>query len=95
GTKPAVLRAARCNIPALRAEADTLNQAYSIVARHFEPWRRSATGNVFKKVYHATQVGGENLWRRLEVLRTAAEADLEARLFRPQTTLDFPEPSND
>jgi hypothetical protein len=97
GTKPAVLRAARCSIPALARNVDTLNQAYSAIAGHFEPWRRSTTGNVFRKVYHAALVDGKKVWRRLELLRSAAESDLEARLFRPQTALelDFPGSGDD
>ncbi len=87
GTKPGVLRPANCRVLALHQETPTLNQAYSLVARHFEPWRRSTTGNVFKKVYYRTNLGGDAYWRMLDDLRNGAEADLESRLFLPQGEL--------
>jgi hypothetical protein len=87
GTKPGVLRAARCRIPALGLEASTLNRAYSLIAEHFEPWRSSTAGNVFRKLYYRSTRNGQPYWRKLDVLRKAAEADLEARLYLPQGEL--------
>ncbi len=77
GTKLGTLLPTRCRIPALNLESKSLNQAYSALARHFEPWRDSAAGNVFKKMYYKS----ERCWRKLETLRGGAEAKLEARLF--------------
>jgi hypothetical protein len=84
GTKLGVLRASRCEIPTLKRDAETLNRAYSLIAEHYEAWRSSTTGNVFMKAYYCSADGA---WHNLDRLRQAAMADLEARLYLPQTEL--------
>lgn len=43
----------RCKVlvPALEEEFESLNQAYSGMARVFEPWRKSVAGNVFRRAH--------------------------------------------
>lgn len=83
GTNRGVLRPCTCEVVQLREQATSLNEAYSIAVRAFEPWRRSHTGNVFKKLFyrHAT-VAGKKHWRPLETLRFAHEARFDGEIAR-------------
>ncbi|MDP2958677.1 MAG: hypothetical protein Q8N53_19790 [Longimicrobiales bacterium] len=81
-TKRASLRPCPVEIPALERTASSLNEAYSIISREFEPWRRSVAGNVFWKVHYlAERVDGTDHWRTLERLRFQRECEFERQLF--------------
>ena len=68
----------RCHIPSLRRTASSLNNAYTIVSRAFEPWRTTHTGNVFRKLYFRRN---NDYWSPLDQLRVAKESEAEERLF--------------
>ncbi len=78
--KPAGLTDCRCRIPALPAAARSVNHAYTLISQHFEPHRRSHTGNVFEKVL-AWNPKAQN-WRRLADLRSGKVRALEENLIR-------------
>ncbi len=57
-----------CEIPSLKElnidpTAKSINHAYKLISTHFEPHRRSSTGNVFDKVYFYLVDYG--IWRPL------------------------------
>jgi len=71
-------------IPSLEMEVGSLNQAYSAVAREFEPDRKSVAGNIFRRVYklHEDQRDTGKQYRPLIVLgdlRRHAEAVILSR----------------
>jgi len=75
GTKKGELLDCRCSIPALSdREADSLNQAYTLISQKFEPLRKSHSGNVFAKVF---SLDAQTKWRPLKELRDALEAKYE------------------
>lgn len=83
GTNRGVLKPCRCDVLQLKERATSLNDAYSIAVRAFEPWRRSHTGNVFKKLfYRHAVVAGKDHWRPLETLRFAHEARFDGEIAR-------------
>jgi len=41
----------KVKIPSLGVEVQSLNQAYSEISRNFEPWRKSVSGSIYRKVY--------------------------------------------
>lgn len=45
------LNACKVFVPSLEQQYESLNQAYSAIAREFEPLRKSVSGNVFKRVF--------------------------------------------
>lgn len=65
GTKNSMLLHCRCFIPSLKAEAKSINHAYSLISQAFEPHRTSHTGNVFSKVFFKDG----SVWKPLEALR--------------------------
>lgn len=75
GTKKPVLRPARCRIPSIGKEANSINHAYTLISEQFEPERMSHTANVFQKVFFRD----EGTWKRLEILRMRAEASALSR----------------
>lgn len=81
GSKKASLLPVKCKILSMDREVDSLNSAYTLISREFEPHRRSHTGNVFEKCYYK---GEKNIWYPLENIREQEESKLEERLF-----LDF------
>lgn len=77
GAKLGNLEPAQCEIPALpKKTAESLNHAYRLVSEAFEPHRRSHSANVFHEIFFERR----GAWLPLEVLRSAAERDLEASL---------------
>lgn len=81
GTKKPELLFCKCAIPALgKIEANSLNQAYSLISEQFEKKRMSHTGNVFTKVF--TQKEKENFkyeYQPLSKLRSQKEAEYEKK----------------
>lgn len=78
GTKKSKLLPVECEIPRLHKEAKSLNSAYTIISREFEPNRLSHTGNVFKKCYYYESE--HDRWFQLEMLRESVEANFEEKL---------------
>lgn len=79
GTKPAELLPCKCAVAIkIHEQPKSINEAYSRLSEHYEPWRRSHTGNVFDQVYF-TRDGMEAY--PLRVLRDEAEATAETKLF--------------
>lgn len=74
--KPATLEAARCWIPSLAIQAESLSAAYRVVSERFEPTLMSHTGDVFRRGYYALG----KTWRRLDDLRREREATYEMPL---------------
>jgi len=76
-----------CSIPALNTEAKSLNHAYTLVSRKFEPTRRSYGGNVFQHVYYEESqqrvLPLDTLRLRTELIYVPSEASclLESSLF--------------
>lgn len=84
GTKEAQLLPCPCVVPALAEIAETeelpasVNQAYTLISRYFEPHRRSHTGNIFDCVfYRPEQI---DIWQPLRHLRDQLQADHEATI---------------
>ncbi len=76
GTDKPTLADCQCVIPALEQEAESVNQAYSLVSIAFEPTRRAHTGNVFERVFNKNENG---FWVPLDHLRDDLERLLERR----------------
>jgi hypothetical protein len=81
-------------VPALEAEFSSLNQAYSAIARDFEPWRKSVAGNVFIKVSFAKEfttkqgeVKNHLVW--LDYLREQKELEALGSLLMPRGQLSL------
>ncbi len=53
----------------------SVNQAYTLISTHFEPQRRSHTGNIFNCVYYREEP--LNTWQSLRHLRDQLQADHE------------------
>lgn len=51
GTTRGKLKNCRVSIPLLKGEAKSLNQAFTLLSRVYEPDRLSHTGNVFRNIY--------------------------------------------
>jgi hypothetical protein len=71
GSKFALLGDCPCVVPALNCNAESVNQAYTLISTAFEPTRRSHTGNVFQKVFAER----DNWLRPLDELRMVSEAN--------------------
>src|SRR5262245_13439973 len=61
-----------CSSPFLEGREDppaavSINHAYSLISTHFEPYRKSNTGNVFDKVFYQSNKDGN--WASLRTLR--------------------------
>ncbi|MGO8732471.1 MAG: hypothetical protein ACLQVM_06745 [Terriglobia bacterium] len=67
GDKEAVLESCKCDIALLKAEARSLNHAFTLLSMKFETKRISHTGNVFARVYFFSDKSKE--WRPLDELR--------------------------
>ncbi len=76
-TKKARLASCTCYIPALDKEAHSLNEAFTLISRTYEPQRRSHGGNVFKHGW----IIEEGRWVRLDQVRDGLEAAQEEELF--------------
>ena len=74
GTKKAALVKCKCNIPALEKDASSLNHAYTLLSREFEPDRISHGGNVFLNCYYYDE---DNFWRNLDDKRETHMASFE------------------
>lgn len=64
-----------CEIPSIRTEAKSLNQAYRLLSQQFEPKRRSYGGSVFLRVLYLDH----GMWLPLDALRRWAELGGDAR----------------
>jgi len=57
----------------------SLNHAFTILSEHYEPWRKSHTGNVYERVFYQEKNGN---WYQLEILRNRALAKDEHELIK-------------
>ena len=64
GSKNSKLQPCKCKIPSIDKDAKSINHAYSLISRAYEPHRISHTGNVFSKVYYK-----DKYWHPLKQLR--------------------------
>ena len=81
-TKKATLRPCRVRIPVLGVVSRSLNESYSRIAQELEPWRRSSSGNVFRKMFYwSSRESGRNMWQPLDRLRFRLECEFEQRVF--------------
>lgn len=72
--KSAMLGGCECSIPGLpEVEATSVNHAYTMISTHFEPARRSHSGNVFLKVYYEDESHGMTVLRPLKDKRVEVE----------------------
>jgi hypothetical protein len=83
GTKEAQLLPCVCEVPALAEIVKdelpaSLNQAYTLISTHFEPHRRSHTGNVFNCVFYCPEP--LYLWQPLKTLRDQYQAEHESMI---------------
>lgn len=78
GANKASLCGGRCRLPTLGLEAISINHAYTLASQHFEPSRKSHTGNVFEKAQCKDRHG---MWRSLDHLRKEYEAEYQDHLF--------------
>ena len=80
GTKKASLDSCRCLLPALDKTVDSLNEAYTQLSIHYEPHRRSHTGNVFRHFFFRSKDrAGKAIWQPLDRKRQAIETKLTRR----------------
>ena len=95
GTKEAQLLPCPCNVPALAEITEieelpaSVNQAYTLISRHFEPHRRSNSGNVFNCVFYRPEP--LDILYPLRHLRDQLQADHETNIV---ATKPASEPSN-
>lgn len=76
GTKDAELVEVRCKVTGVSQEASSINHAYTLASKVYEPGRRTNVGNVFDLVYFLDK---DNVWKPLRVLRGRHEAEFELR----------------
>jgi hypothetical protein len=69
GDQEARLSPCPCKIPALNKDAESLNQAFTLISEEYETKRRSHSGNVFERVYAQDERGN---WQSLDELRLSA-----------------------
>jgi hypothetical protein len=69
GDQEARLSSCPCKIRALNKEAESLNQAFTLISETFEIKRRSHSGNVFERVYAQDEHGN---WQSLDEFRLQA-----------------------
>jgi len=84
GTKEARLMPCSCIVPSLVSGAEdgvkiSVNEAYSFISTHFEPHRRSHSGNVFDQVFYWFQAPVSS-WQPLRSLRNQRQAEYEKEL---------------
>jgi len=80
GTKKASLEPCDCWIPVLGKTVSSVNEAYTVLSNHYEPHRRSHTGNVFQLTFYRNLTRSrEHTWEPLDTLRKIMEHKLEAR----------------
>ncbi|MEX2375372.1 MAG: hypothetical protein WD942_07265 [Dehalococcoidia bacterium] len=82
GTKRPKLAPVDCVIPSLKREARSLNEAYTLISIAYETWRRSHSGNVFRKILWRDDrlASPTPTWRRLDDLRMEKEAAFEKEI---------------
>src|ERR1017187_430984 len=71
GDQEARLSSCPCKITTLNIEAESLNQAFTLISETYEIKRRSHSGNVFERVYARDERGN---WQSLDELRIEAIA---------------------
>ena len=69
GDQEARLSPCPCKIAALNKEAESLNQAFTLISEKYETKRRSHSGNVFERVHAQDERGN---WQSLDELRLSA-----------------------
>ena len=69
GDQEARLSSCPCNISALNKEAESLNQAFTLISEAYETKRLSHSGNVFERVYAQDERGN---WQNLDEFRLRA-----------------------
>jgi hypothetical protein len=69
GDQEARLSSCPCKITALNKEAESLNQAFTLISEAYEIKRRSHSGNVFERVYAQNERGN---WQNLDEFRLQA-----------------------
>lgn len=57
----------------------SLNHAFTILSEHYEPWRKSHTGNIYERVFYQEKNGK---WYQLEILRNIALAKDEHKFIK-------------
>jgi hypothetical protein len=77
GTKPTRLVPAKCSIPGINKEAQSLNHAYRLISEAFEPDRIAHSGNVFEQMLY---VDSNGIGKSLGELRASIEAGFEGQL---------------
>lgn len=81
GTKEAQLLPCPCDVPALAPITEqeglpaSVNQAYTLITKHFEPHRSSTGGSVFNCVFYCQEP--LKIWQPLKHLRDQFQADHE------------------
>lgn len=79
GMEPRSIESGIVHLPeALNLEpVDSLNYAFTLLSEIFEPWRKSHTGSIYKRVYYRESDGS---WYSLEHLRNKAMVSAERKL---------------
>jgi len=81
GSKMPTLSDANCHIEALKKDAISLNNAFTIISEEFETSRKSHTGNVFDKCFYKS---GDGKWYPIKKLREHVVS-----LFEESLVLDY------
>lgn len=84
GTKDARLMPCSCLVPSLVSNDEdgvriSVNETYSFISTHYEPHRRSHSGNVFNEVFYCFQAPISS-WQPLRDLRDKKQAESEDEL---------------
>jgi hypothetical protein len=72
GTKRALLESCSCTVPSLGATLPSVNSAFTVITRQFEPGRTSSGGNVFLHAFYRES----DSWIQLDLLRQQHEERL-------------------
>ena len=85
GLQPKGLTTSSVNLPDGVSDepAISLNHAFTSLSIAYEPWRKSHTGNIYKRMFYKEK---NNKWYPLEILRNAAIVKDESLLIRKQWT---------
>jgi hypothetical protein len=85
-TKDARLMPCSCLVPSLVSNKEdgvriSVNETYSLISTHYEPHRRSHSGNVFNEVFYCLQAPISS-WQPLRDLRDKKQAESEDELLK-------------
>jgi hypothetical protein len=86
GVTQGKLQDCECSIPALSAEAKSVNSAFTAISREYEKYRTGPGGSVFIKVFYEDK---DNLWKPLSKLRDQIDKTYDSEIKKNFRTAFF------